>query len=161
MNDTEGQHHVASSWDGGTLPEPQRETAVLQSRLEQGHLEQSQGGQRSLGLWFRWLELVWREPRRVEGGALRNQWGKANPMLIAPSPAATAPAPEETDRGTCPAILKASHVEGIAILLGTDCVGGDGEVNILGIGCVVLKIFQVHSQLVLLLQCQEVQVLQP
>lgn len=47
------RQHVASYWDGGALP--QRETAVLQSRLEQG-----QGGC-SLGLCFRWLESVWRE----------------------------------------------------------------------------------------------------
>lgn len=85
---------------------------------------------------------------------------EAGPVLCDCSPA-PAPAPEEAGRGTCPAVLEASHVEGVAVLLGTDRVGGDGEVNILGVGCVVLKVFQVHSQLVLLLQGQEVQVLQP
>lgn len=107
--------------------------------------------------------------RRVEGGALKNQWTKANPILLTPPPADPTPtntapptsptAPEEAERGTCPAILEASHVEGIAILLSADRIGGDGEVNVLGIGCVVLKIFQVHTQLILLFQCQEVQVL--
>lgn len=82
----------------------------------------------------------------------------AGPIDPPPTPSI---APEEAERGTCPAILEASHVEGIAILLRTDRIGGDGEVNILSIGGVVLKVFQVHAQLILLLQCQEVQVLQP
>lgn len=71
------------------------------------------------------------------------------------------PTPSACPEGTCPAVLEACHVEGVAVLLGADGVGCNGEVGVLGIGRVVLKVFQVHSQLVLLLQREEVQVLQP
>ena len=52
-------------------------------------------------------------------------------------------------------------MEAVAVLLGADRVGRDGEVGVLGEGRVVLEVLQVHPQLILLLQCQEVQVLQP